>query len=113
MSSDNNSVIYQLPGETVHIVVHVSGSPIPQAADIRWYRNGSLITDQDSKLILSLDRTQLTIEQIGTEYYGAYQCIVTTSAGTDSYNFTLMQPSESIVYCVNIRIARFAKLLRN
>jgi len=98
VSSNNDSVIYQFLGKTVLLVVHVSGSPIPQAADIRWYRNGTIITDQDPKLMLSNDHTQLTIKHIGTEYYGIYQCNVTTSAGTQAYNFTLIQPSESVVY---------------
>ena len=93
MSSDNASSIYALPDTTVQLVVNVLGSPTP---DIVWFRDHTLITDQDQNLILSANHKQLTIRNIGTQYYAIYQCYVRNTAGVDSYNFTIQRAGKSV-----------------
>jgi len=79
-------------GTSVTLLVHVSGNPVPLPSDIQWYRNNVLIDNMDASLILSLDRTQLMISNIMSDYYGIYQCKVSTSAGTRYHNITITQP---------------------
>lgn len=95
MSSDNSSLIYAVLSNAVHLVIHVFGNPLPQANDITWYHNNTMITNQDG-LILSDDRTELTIENIGIQQYGVYRCMVTTSAGTNNQSFTIKRCRESM-----------------
>ena len=77
----------------------MSGNPVPLPSDIQWYRNDVLIDDMDSSLTLSIDRTMLTISNIMGDYYGIYQCKVTTSAGTRYHNITITQPRKCYDLC--------------
>lgn len=94
VSSDNATMLYAKPGATVQLVVYVFGIPDPRADEIVWYRNDTLIT-QSVPFTLSHDHLRLTINNIGTQYYGVYHCNVTTSNGTSSYFFTIMRPCKS------------------
>ncbi|XP_065905006.1 hemicentin-2-like isoform X2 [Dysidea avara] len=88
----NTTTLFPPVGTSVTLLVHVSGNPVPLPSDIQWYRNDVLIDDMDSSLTLSIDRTMLTISNIMGDYYGIYQCKVTTSAGTRYHNITITQP---------------------
>ena len=96
--TDNVTSLYATPGSTLQLVVHILGDPMPRADQIIWYRNDTLISVHDQQLIVSPDRTQLTIINIGTQYYGVYQCNVTTSAGTRSQHFSILRPCKSVMY---------------
>jgi len=88
----NITLLYPLVGTSVTIWVQVSGNPVPQPGDIKWYRNDVLINDEDSSLTLSQDHTTLIINNIMGDYYGIYRCRVSTSAGTRYHNVTITQP---------------------
>ena len=102
MSTTNATSYHPRPGSSLQLMVHILGDPAPRVDQIMWYRNDTLITVHDQQLALSHDRTQLTIRNIGTQYYGVYQCNVTTSAGTRSQFFSIMRPCESVKcsYCI-------------
>jgi len=91
ISSDNSTLLHARPGSTLQLVVKVLGEPSPQPSNIVWYRNGTLIME-DQQLDLSYDHMRLTIRNIGTQLYGVYQCNVTTTAGSSSFNFTIERP---------------------
>ena len=96
VTTKNTTSLYAAPGSSLQLVVNILGNPMPQADQIMWYRNDSLITE-DQYLIISNDHMQLTIRNVGTQYYGVYQCNVTTTAGTRSQTFHIKRPCKSVI----------------
>ena len=97
VTTNNATSLYAVPGSSLQLVVNILGVPVPQVDQIVWYRNDSRI-EPDQHLIISHNRTRLTIRNIGTPYYGTYQCNVTTDAGTRSQSFRIDRPCKFVIH---------------
>lgn len=102
VTTDNATLLYAVPGSSLQLVVNILGDPVPRADQIIWYRNDTLITIQDQQLIISHDRTQLTIMNVATQYYGVYRCNVMTNAGTRSQSFHIKRPCKSVIIIIRL-----------
>ena len=65
-------------GNNITLSCNASGDPEPT---ISWFRGGSVLTSDDSRIFLGADSKQLTITSIKRNNTGEYRCVANNSAG--------------------------------